>query len=87
MADTRAIASAVSIYAAHMGRLPDSLEVLTKPATNDRGATAGPFLLAVPAPVGETPYRYEIFPDGTFSIVGESHGQTIEAGSAVTAAR
>jgi hypothetical protein len=79
MADTRAIASAVSLYAAHMGRLPASLEALTDDAVNDRGENAGSFLGAVPAPpAGSPPYRYEARADGTFRVVGESHGEVIE---------
>ena len=79
MADTRAIASAVSLYSAHMGRLPASLEALTDDAVNERGDNAGPFLGSVPAPPAGSPaYRYEARADGTFRIVGESHGQVIE---------
>ena len=43
-ADARALASSVSIYAAHMGVLPTALTDLTVVATNTQGQTAGPFM-------------------------------------------
>ncbi len=48
-ADARALASAVSIYSAHMGNLPLMLTDLTTATTNAQGQTAGPFLVRVPA--------------------------------------
>lgn len=89
MADTRAIASAVSLYTAHMGELPASLERLTEEVVNTKGDNAGPFLGSVPTPPAGSPaYRYETRADGSFRIVGESHGEVIEvdARSALTAA-
>jgi len=87
MADARAIATAVSVYSNHTGRLPGSLEDLTQTVMNARGENAGPFLLKVPETFASQPYRYETNADGTFRISGESHGQVIEAGTAVTTAR
>src|SRR3989338_11202063 len=49
-ADTRALASAVSIYSAHMGNVPGSLALLTATAPNSQGPTAGP----LPAPPPRT---------------------------------
>src|ERR671937_1050355 len=50
-ADSRAIASAVSIYAAHMGTNPVALTNLTNTATQPgTGLVAGPFLARVPVP-------------------------------------
>src|SRR5688572_15839633 len=46
-ADTKALATAVTIFASHMGTLPGVLDELTLPATNTTGVTAGPFLMAV----------------------------------------
>jgi hypothetical protein len=89
VADTRAIASAVSLYAAHMGELPESLEQLTDEVVNAGGDSAGPFLGSVPTPPAGSPaYRYEIRADGSYRIVGESHGEVIEMDgrSALTAA-
>ena len=43
--------------------------------------------LKVPETFASQPYRYETNADGTFRISGESHGQVIEAGTAVTTAR
>ena len=59
-ADVRAIASSVSIYSAHMGNIPASLDVLTGVASNGQGQTAGPFLASIPStPAGwSTPYAY-----------------------------
>jgi len=51
-ADSRALASAVSIYAAHMGTVPaaGALSVLTVVAVNQQSQSAGPFMAQVPAP-------------------------------------
>src|SRR2546429_1365081 len=53
-ADARALASAVSIYGAHMGRIPTSgaggLTALTTAVTNGQGQVAGPFMASVPQP-------------------------------------
>src|SRR4029453_11185280 len=49
-ADTRPLASAVSIYTAHMGSLPTNLSDLTAQATNGMNQVAGPFMGSVPAP-------------------------------------
>jgi Tfp pilus assembly protein PilE len=69
-ADVRSLASAVSLYAAHMGSLPKSLEDVTKPSTNAKGESSGAFLAGVPTPpVGWTPgYSYVTSADGTFTI-------------------
>src|SRR5438309_7915036 len=50
-ADARALASAVSIYGAHMGVLPASgnLAALTSAVTNGQGQAAGPFMASGPA--------------------------------------
>src|SRR5262245_21788148 len=57
-ADARALASAVSIYAAHMGVVPATLDPLTATASNGQGQTAGPFMATIPStPAGwTTPY-------------------------------
>src|SRR5262250_2987146 len=47
-ADTRTLASAVSIYAAHMGTLPTALIILMFPASNGPNQSAGPFMASVP---------------------------------------
>src|SRR5881397_4067944 len=49
-ADTRTLASAVSIYSAHMGTLPVALTDLTGQATNGMNQVAGPFMGGVPVP-------------------------------------
>src|SRR3989449_2033431 len=43
-ADARALASSVSIYAAHMGVLPTALTDLTVAVSNPQNQTAGPFM-------------------------------------------
>jgi type II secretion system protein G len=83
-ADTRTLASAVSIYTAHMGSLPTAITDLTAPATNGLGQTAGPFMgapLVVP-PVGGSPawgaaYAYASATTGTFSITANGDNTTI----------
>src|ERR1700731_5467533 len=48
-ADARALASAVSIYSAHVGSLPGALTALTSVVTNAQGQPGGPFLASVPS--------------------------------------
>src|SRR5262250_2953199 len=73
-ADSRTLASAVSIYNAHMGALPGLLTALTTTATNGLGQVAGPFMASVPTPPpGGSPawspsYTYTSSSTGTFSI-------------------
>ena len=81
-ADTRTLASAVSIYTAHMGALPAALTALTAPATNGLNQVGGPFMASVPAPPpGGTPawgaYAYTSSTAGTFSITATGDGTTI----------
>src|SRR5881396_734569 len=59
-ADARALASAVSIYSAHMGFVPTALTELTGVVTNTQGQTAGPFMASIPQPPSgwTTPYVY-----------------------------
>src|SRR5262249_12638553 len=47
-ADSRTLASAVSLYNAHMGTLPGNLTDLTATATNGLNQVAGPFMASVP---------------------------------------
>lgn len=49
-ADLRVVVSAVSMYDAHMGYVPATLDALTAAAVNDRGEAGGPFLSAIPTP-------------------------------------
>ena len=81
-ADTRTLASQVSIYAAHMGSLPSALTDLTAVAVNGLNQSAGPFMASVPAPPpGGTPawgaYGYASSTAGTFSITATGDGTTI----------
>jgi type II secretion system protein G len=82
-ADTRTLASMVSIYAAHMGSLPTALTDLTAPAVNGLGQSAGPFVAAVPVPPpGGSPawgaaYAYTSSTVGTYSITATGDGTTI----------
>jgi len=49
-ADTRSLASAVTIYGAHMEVLPVSLTSLTLSVSNPQGQFAGPFMASLPKP-------------------------------------
>ena len=73
-ADTRTLASAISIYAAHMGVVPDATAgflALTAVATNGQNQTAGPFMAAMPAvPAGWTSAS------GTYAYAGSSAAGT-----------
>src|SRR5713226_2602660 len=74
-ADARALASAVSIYSAHMGALPTALTDLTSAAVNGLGQSAGPFMSSVPAPPSSwSAYAYTSSTAGTFSITSSSAG-------------
>jgi len=81
-ADTRTLACAVSLYAAHMGTLPPALTNLMFPAVNGRNESAGPFMAWIPAPPPEgSPawgtYTYTWSTAGTFSITASGDGTTI----------
>jgi len=68
-ADARALASAVSIYSAHMGTLPTALTNLTSVVTNALGQAGGPFMASVPSgPAGWGTYAYTSTASGTFTI-------------------
>ena len=78
-ADARTLASAVSVYSAHMGRIPSALTQLTMVVTNPTGQPGGPFLAAVPAaPGGWGTYVYT--PNvaaGTYTITNSGDGTTV----------
>ena len=79
-ADARALASAVSIYAAHMGVVPATLNPLTAVATNPQNQTAGPFMANLPTPPSgwTTPYAYAGSSSaGTFVISASGDGTTV----------
>src|SRR5215831_9454683 len=81
-ADTRTLASSVSLYAAHMGSLPAGLTALTSAAVNGLNQSAGPFMASVPTPPpGGSPawgnYTYTSSTAGTFSITATGDGTTI----------
>ena len=81
-ADARTLASAVSMYTAHMGILPPALTDLTAAAVNGLNQSAGPFMGSVPAPPpGGTPawgaYGYASSTAGTFTVTATGDGTTI----------
>ena len=70
-ADARALASAVSIYSAHVGSLPGAL-------TNSQGQAGGPFMASVPAgPAGWGAYGYSSTASGTFTITNSGDSTTV----------
>jgi type II secretion system protein G len=77
-ADVRSLVTAVSAYSAHMNALPAGLSVLTAPATNAQGISAGAFMAAIPSMSGWT-YGYASNTDGTFTVSATGEGQTISA--------
>lgn len=87
-ADVRTLASAVAAYTAHMGIMPTALDRLTVSVTNDQGATAGPFMAAIPTPpAGWTAYEYAPDTnDWTFSISTAGDGTTVAFPGSATAA-
>src|SRR5499426_3882312 len=78
-ADARALASAVSIYSAHMGNIPTALTQLTTVATNSLGQTAGPFMASVPSgPTGWGTYVYSANATaGTFAITNSGDSTSV----------
>src|SRR2546427_10603906 len=80
-ADSRALASAVSIYAAHMGALPASgnLAALTVSVSNAQTQWAGPFMAQIPAPPANwTTYTYAANTSlGTFNISAAGDNVTV----------
>jgi type IV pilus assembly protein PilA len=69
-ADSRALASAVSIYSAHTGSIPTALTDLTSAVTNAQGQLGGPFMASIPSgPSGWGSYAYApVVSAGTFTI-------------------
>ncbi len=86
-ADTRILASAVSIFAAHMGTLPVALTDLSQATVNTLGQSAGPFIGKVPdPPPGGTPtawaaYVYASNANGTFNVQATGDGTTVCVGA------
>jgi type IV pilus assembly protein PilA len=84
-ADARALASAISIYAAHMGTVPDTTQfgVLTAVATNAQGQTAGPFMATMPPPPAGwnsqngTYFYVAATAAGTFNISAAGDGTSV----------
>ena len=81
-ADSRTLASAVSLYNAHMGTLPNALTDLTTTATNGLNQVAGPFMASVPQPPpGGSPawsnYTYTSSTAGTFTITAAGDNTTV----------
>ena len=81
-ADSRTLASAVSMYTAHMGQLPAALTALTSAAVNGLNQSAGPFMASVPVqPPGGSPawgaYTYTSSSAGTFTITASGDGTTV----------
>jgi type II secretion system protein G len=95
-ADVRTLASAVSLYAAHMGFLPSALGDLTSQVTNGQNQVAGPFMGAVPAPpAGGQPvwanyaYSPNVAPGGTgvngaFVVCSSGDGTVANSGGITT---
>jgi type II secretion system protein G len=76
-ADTRALASAISMYAAHMTDTPATLGLLTATVTNGNGQVAGPFLASIPLPPGGwSAYVYTTQAGGSFEVSASGDGAT-----------
>ncbi len=79
-ADARALASAASIYGAHMGVIPTALDELTSQVTNGQNQVAGPFMARTPTPPSgwSTPYGYSATTSsGVFTITADGDGTTV----------
>src|SRR5262245_19568360 len=74
-ADARTLASAVVVYAAHVGVMPAALTDLTASVSNPQGAWAGPFINPIPTPPNTTwgtSYSYNSSTNGSFTISASS---------------
>ncbi|MFQ5827699.1 MAG: type IV pilin protein [Candidatus Methylomirabilia bacterium] len=81
-ADTRTLAGAVSVYAAHVGSLPATLPILTATASNNDGITAGPFMAGIPSPPsGWSQYTagYVTAANGLFTVSASGDNVTASA--------
>ena len=77
-ADSRALASAISIYSAHMGSAPTALTDLTAAVTNSLGQVAGPFMARVPVqPTGWQAYQYASGTTGLFTVSATGDGTSV----------
>ena len=77
-ADARALASAVSIYSAHMGTLPGALTDLTSVVSNSLNQPGGPFMASVPLPpAGWNAYGYTSTASGVFTITSSGDSTSI----------
>lgn len=78
-ADSRTLASAVSMYSATFGSIPAALTDLTA-ATTIGGISGGPFMKSVPAaPTGWTAYSYTANTDGTYTVSASGDSTTISS--------
>jgi prepilin-type N-terminal cleavage/methylation domain-containing protein len=77
--DAKTLATAVTVYESHMGTFPASLSLLTLPAVNTLGQSAGPFLETVPQPPGAgwSAFTLTANTNGTFTITASGDGVTI----------
>ena len=77
--DARALASAASIYGAHMGVVPTALAQLTTQVTNGQNQVAGPFMASVPnPPSGWAAYTYAAnTATGVFTISSSGDSTTV----------
>lgn len=72
-ADTRTIAGAVVVYAAHAGVMPTAITDLTSTVADSMGVVAGPFLMnTIPAPQNWVAYDYSTGANGTFTVSSSS---------------
>jgi type II secretion system protein G len=77
-ADARALASAVSIYSAHMGTLPGGLTALTSVVSNSLNQPSGPFMASVPLPpAGWSAYGYASTTTGVFTITSSGDATSV----------
>ena len=68
-ADVRSMASAITMYASHMGVIPTAIGLIFASSSNSQGQTSGAFLAAMPnAPGGWAAYAYATSSDGTFTV-------------------
>lgn len=83
-ADARSLVTAVTMYSAHMGFNPASLNDLLVSTTNSLGQSAGPFMAALPALPSTawtgsgTTYSYSVdTATGGFTVSAQGDGATV----------
>jgi prepilin-type N-terminal cleavage/methylation domain-containing protein len=76
-ADTRALASAIGTFEAHMGQMPAALSDLTVSQTNSLGQIGGPFMASNVVPPPGWTYTYSTGGTFGYSLTASGDSTTV----------